>query len=124
MKNKETTKRATELGGDWHAYFAAAREAGAPEANVAAVAECAAFDALNQEINSPAFSLAVAALAGVQQEHAPACALVAEWAAATGHTGRDGRQSRACRIKKLMRYGLASAYADALRAEIKAERAL
>lgn len=52
-----------------------------------------------------------------ERRHAEARALVAQWAAATGRTGGDHKQARQSRIRRIVKHGIDSDYARAIRAE-------
>jgi len=53
------------------------------------------------------------------QLHREVRSFVGQWARALGRTGPAHKQARQCRIRSLMKHGLASPYAHKLHAEIR-----
>lgn len=60
---------------------------------------------------------AAAGVAGWEARHQAARELVHQWAEATGRTGREHKQVRQSRIRRIVKHGLASEYARKIRAE-------
>lgn len=67
--------------------------------------------------DASSIDIAVAQQLNWDSRHAEAKALVAQWAAATGHTGGDHKQARQSRIRRIVKHGINSDYARAIRAE-------
>ena len=57
------------------------------------------------------------AMVSFDREHGAVAEFVSRWAMATGRTGRAHKQSRQAHIRKLVKHGLASGYAEKMKAE-------
>ena|ERR1017187_6518680 len=123
MNHQAIIDRANELSASMPigaAIWTAIRETNVPETEIGPLASVIAAEIVNDEINlvvaeTDILRISSGAWANLHRE---AQELVKAWAISMKRTGAAHKQARQGRIRKLVKHGLDSRYADGLRKEI------